>query len=223
MYDRRTVLAGTFGAMAALAGCQGSGGSEETPTSTATGTPMASSDIDYGGWFDDTDNFDGTVDMRGESSVTVAVGAEGNGGAFAFDPAAVHVDPGTTVTWEWTGEGGEHNVAPEDGDFGSGEPASSGSHEHTFETEGIHLYRCEPHDSLGMRGAVVAGDPSGGASAENAYDFGAATFDAYWYSLYNMSTNIAMSGNGVPFPLNEQMEQLQSQRMPAMLENSEVD
>jgi halocyanin-like protein len=225
MYDRRTVLAGAFGTMAALAGCQGSGGSEETPTSTSTstGTPMASADIDYGGWFDDTDNFDGTVDMRGESSVTVTVGAEGNGGAFAFDPPAIHVDPGTTVTWEWTGEGGEHNVAPDDGNFGSGEPTSSGTHEHTFETEGIHLYLCEPHDSLGMRGAVVAGDPSGGASAENAYDFGTATFDAYWYSLYNMSTNIAMSGNGVPFPLNEQMEQLQSQRMPAMLENSEVD
>jgi hypothetical protein len=38
-----------------------------------------------------------------------------------------------------------------------------------------------------------------------------------------MSTNIAMSGNGVPFPLNEQMENLKSKRMPAMLQNSEVD
>jgi len=38
-----------------------------------------------------------------------------------------------------------------------------------------------------------------------------------------MSTNIAMSGNGVPFPLNEQMEQLQAERMPAMLEAAQVE
>ncbi|ESP90042.1 halocyanin 2 [Candidatus Halobonum tyrrellensis G22] len=28
----------------------------------------------------------------------------------AFDPAAVAVDAGTTVTWEWTGRGGEQDV-----------------------------------------------------------------------------------------------------------------
>jgi len=32
-----------------------------------------------------------------------------------------------------------------------------------------------------------------------------------------------MSGNGVPFPLNEQMEQLRDQRLPAMLENSNAE
>jgi len=71
MYDRRTILAGTFGAMASLAGCQGPGGSDGTPTSSGTGTP-APVEIDYGGWFDETDNFEGTNDLRGESSVTVA-------------------------------------------------------------------------------------------------------------------------------------------------------
>ncbi|WP_299265377.1 halocyanin domain-containing protein, partial [Halorientalis sp.] len=224
MYDRRTVLAGTFGVAAALAGCQGSGDSE-TPSGTPTGTATPAQTIDYGDWFADTDNFDGTtVDMRGQSSVTVSVGAQGNSGDFAFDPPAVHVDPGTTVVWEWTGNGGSHNVVADDGSFRSGDPTSSGTFEHTFDTEGIHLYFCDPHDSLGMRGAVVVGDPSGGGGGGgNAYGFDAASFDAYWYSLYNMSTNIAMSGNGVPFPLNEQMEKLKSKRMPAMLQNSEVD
>ena len=54
-------------------------------------------------WFEDVENFDGIVDRRGESPVTITVGAPGNGGDFAFKPAAVRVDPGTTVVWEWTG------------------------------------------------------------------------------------------------------------------------
>ncbi|MFC7018403.1 halocyanin domain-containing protein [Halomicroarcula sp. GCM10025743] len=231
MYDRRTILAGTFGALAGLAGCQapGSAGDENTPTGTArdgatgaTDTATAA-DVDYGGWFADTSNFDGTVDRTGQSSVTVSVGTSGNGGAFAFDPPAVHVDPGTTVTWEWTGEGGAHNVVAQDDSFRSGDPVgeSGTTFERTFESPGTTKYFCSPHDSLGMRGAVVAGDPSGGSGSQAAtYDFAAATFDAYWYSLYNMSTNIAMSGNGVPFPLNDQMAQLRDQRLPAMLETA---
>jgi len=226
MYDRRTVLAGTFGAVAALAGCQ-SASDSGTPSGTPPATATPAQNIDYGDWFADTDNFDGTADMRGQSSVTVSVGASGNGESFAFDPPAIRVDPGTTVVWEWTGNGGEHNVVANDDSFRSGDPVSgNNTYERAFDTEGIRLYFCSPHDSLGMRGAVVVGDPSGGADGgggQTDYGFEAASFDAYWYSLYNMSTNIAMSGNGVPFPLNEQMEQLQSERMPAMLQNSEVD
>ena len=59
--------------------------------------------------------------------------------------------------------------------------------------------------------------------AELNYGWEDATWDSYWYSLYNMSTNIAMAGNGVPFPLNDQMENLRDQRMPAMLENAEAE
>ncbi len=111
MYDRRTILAGTLGALAGLAGCQAPGSADsDTPSTSTTGDgataatdSTTAAEVDYGGWFTDTSNFDGTVDRRGQSAVTVAVGAAGNGGAFAFDPPAVHVDPGTTVTWEWTG------------------------------------------------------------------------------------------------------------------------
>jgi halocyanin-like protein len=129
-------------------------------TTAASGT-AAAQEVDYGGWFDDVDNYDGTtVDATGQSEVSVTVGAEGNGGAFAFDPPAVQVDPGTTVVFEWTGEGGQHNVVAEDGgDFQSDLVAEAGfTFEHTFEEEGIVTYYCEPHLSLGMKGAVAVGE-----------------------------------------------------------------
>ena len=131
---------------------------------SATGTAAAQS-IDYGGWLDDVGNFDGTtVDATGQSEVTVTVGAEGNGGAFAFDPPAVQVDTGTTVIWEWTGQGGQHNVvAEEGGSFESELSSEEGfTFEHTFEESGIATYYCAPHRSLGMKGAVAVGEVSSG-------------------------------------------------------------
>jgi len=131
-----------------------------------TGTASAQQGPDYGGWFDGVGNFDGTVDMTGEDSVEIAVGAQGNGGAFAFDPAAVRVSPGTEVVWRWTGEGGGHNVVSDgDGPLDSGELVSEEgeTYSYTFEEEGIYNYVCEPHVGLGMKGAVVVGTPSGGS------------------------------------------------------------
>jgi halocyanin-like protein len=125
--------------------------------------PVQLGEPDYGDWFADVDNYDGTVDRRGQSEVTVEVGAEGNGGAFAFEPAAVRVDPGTTVVWEWTGEGGQHNVITEEGEQLESElVAEAGfTYEHTFEEEGVTTYYCEPHLSLGMKGAVAVGNVGG--------------------------------------------------------------
>jgi hypothetical protein len=59
-------------------------------------------------------------------------------------------------------------------------------------------------------------ETEGGETA--AYGWTDATWDSYWYSLYNMSTNISMSGNGVLFPHNEQQQQAFDERFPAMLE-----
>jgi len=115
---------------------------------------------DFGGYLDGVDG--GFEDARGESEVTVAVGADGNGGAYAFSPARLWVDPGTAVKWEWTGEGGGHNVVAEDGpaDLDSGGPvAESGvNYEHTFEEGGITTYFCDPHKGLDMLGGVAVGD-----------------------------------------------------------------
>lgn len=112
---------------------------------------------DFGGWFDRTGNYDGVHDLTGQDSVTVAVGAAGNGGGYAFAPAAVRVSPGTTVVWEWTGNGGTHNVVNrEDGLFESELTVSEGhTFEYTFEDSGEYRYVCVPHETLGMVGVVV--------------------------------------------------------------------
>jgi halocyanin-like protein len=98
------------------------------------------------------------MDATGMDEVTVAVGAEGNGGNFAFEYPAIAVSPGTAVSWEWTGMGGQHNVLSEDSsdfDFDSGDTKTSGDYEHSFDEAGVGLYVCTPHASLGMKGAVV--------------------------------------------------------------------
>ncbi|MBV0923549.1 halocyanin domain-containing protein [Halomicroarcula limicola] len=118
---------------------------------------------DYGNWFSNVGNFAGpgsTVDETGSSEVTVTVGAQGNGGAFAFAPPAVHVDNGATVKWEWTGNGGGHNVLSEgEGPLDSGSTVSSAGvhYEYTFEEDGIYKYFCSPHRGNGMKGAIVVG------------------------------------------------------------------
>jgi len=151
--SRRRVLSGAAGL--AAAGVVASG-------------PASAQQSDYDGWFDNTDNYDGTVDKRGEESVTITVGAGGNGGEFAFAPAAVQVDPGTTLVWEWSGNGGSHDVAAEDGSFQSELTDESGfTFEHAVE-EGVFEYACTPHKPMGMRGIVVGGDLPGSASANSA-------------------------------------------------------
>lgn len=179
---RRTVLRATGAAVAgaSLAGCTGgasdsgggtaseSGGStSEATESTAGEGTAASSDgssdgdsgggsSDFDGWLSDTGNFDGVVDATGEDEVTVRTGAEGNGGNYAFDPAAVRVSAGTTVVWQWTGEGAAHNVAAKDGGFESEMTAEEGfTFSHTFEESGTHKYVCTPHKAMGMKGVVV--------------------------------------------------------------------
>ncbi len=121
-----------------------------------TGTVAAA----YDGWLDDVDNYDGTHDYRGEDEVRVSVGAGENG--LLFDPAAILIDEGTTVVWEWTGEGGGHNVAAVDDAFES-ELVDEAGHtfEHTFDdaSEGdVYTYVCTPHEAVGMKGAVAVGD-----------------------------------------------------------------
>ncbi|MFO7833424.1 MAG: halocyanin domain-containing protein [Halohasta sp.] len=87
----------------------------------------------------------------------------GGPGGVAYSPAGIWIDPGTTVIWEWTGEGGEHNVVTTDGpaELESELTAESGftyEFEFTEDHAGITNYQCEPHASLGMLGAVAVGE-----------------------------------------------------------------
>jgi len=181
--DRRTVLRGlgTLAVAGVLAGCSGSsdGGGSDGGSDGSDGSDGGSNDGSDGGsggsdggsdgggaggvpseveeYLADVDNFDGSLeDATGQSEVTVQVGTGANGGNFGFGPAAVRIDAGTTVVWEWTGEGGSHNVADEDGDFESELVGDEGhTFEHTFEESGVSLYNCTPHKGVGMKGAVV--------------------------------------------------------------------
>ncbi|PYZ02634.1 hypothetical protein C8039_02635 [Halogeometricum sp. wsp3] len=103
------------------------------------------------------ENFDGTiVDRTDTDTATVTAGVEGNGGKFAFGPPALKISTETTVRWEWTGEGGPHNIVSKgDGPLNSELVAEEGNtYEHTFAETGTYLYSCKPHKGLGMRGAV---------------------------------------------------------------------
>lgn len=101
----------------------------------------------------------------GGSTKTVKVGAQGNGGYFAFAPEELTVAPGTTVVWKWTGKGGGHNVVADDGAFDSGSPVPDAgtTFKHTFSETGEFPYHCVPHKSLGMVGTITV--KKGGASA----------------------------------------------------------
>jgi halocyanin-like protein len=174
-YNRRTVVRG-LGALTvagALAGCSGGGGNSTTESgngggdTTESGGNGGGDTTESGGggvpsavssYLSETSNFDGSLtDMTGQSSVTVEVGASGNNGNYAYSPPAIAVDSGTTVTWEWTGQGQQHNVVAESGgDFESELTSESGfTFEQTFEESGVVTYYCTPHEALGMKGAVV--------------------------------------------------------------------
>ncbi|WP_330632641.1 halocyanin domain-containing protein [Halocatena halophila] len=141
-----------------------SSGTESGTESAETGTEGSSSGggatgpIDFGGFLDSANGWSGSAaDKTGADDVTIEVGA---GEGMAFSPAGVHVSPGTTVVWEWTGEGGAHNVVSGDDAFSSGSAVGEAgtTFEHTFEEAGIYNYHCEPHEGQGMIGSVAVGE-----------------------------------------------------------------
>lgn len=67
-----------------------------------------------------------------------------------FQPAAVQVPTGTTVTWEWDDGDVVHDVA---GDDFASELKADGEFAHTFDTPGTYTYECTVHP--GMVGRVI--------------------------------------------------------------------
>jgi halocyanin-like protein len=129
----------------------------------AAGTATAQQEApDYGAYLNNANLYsEGEfADHRGEDSLTISVGA---GEGFAFDPPTIWIDPGTTVTWEWTGEGGGHNVVTEEGPAGFNQPDVVSEAGYTYEYEfteedaGITTYKCEPHEAQGMKGGIAVG------------------------------------------------------------------
>jgi halocyanin-like protein len=153
--NRRDFLRTAGGASVAATAATGTAAAQEGEGGGGNVQP------DFGSWLDGVDG--GYQDMRGSSEVTVEVGASGNGGALAFAPAGIWIDPGTTVQFEWTGEGGGHNVIADSGpaslDSGAAVTEAGVNYEYTFEEgdAGITNYYCDPHLALGMKGAVAVG------------------------------------------------------------------
>jgi plastocyanin len=92
-------------------------------------------------------------------------------GGYHFEPHVVRVNVGGTVTWH--NESGSHSTTAYHSDndqpqlvpdgaaaWDSGIVSEQGAtFEHTFETEGVYHYYCTPHESLGMIGSVIVGEP----------------------------------------------------------------
>jgi halocyanin-like protein len=139
----------------------GAAGSATAAVGVAGAAGTASAQDEEPDWPDevtDAPNYEETEDMRGEDQVEVQVGA---GDGLQFEPAAIWIDEGATVVWEWTGEGGAHNVVSTEAEeeFESDTTEEAGfTFEHTFENEGINAYVCEPHDAQDMHGGVAVGD-----------------------------------------------------------------
>lgn len=81
----------------------------------------------------------------GSDAVTIA--------GFAFDPAALTVKVGATVTWT-NADTAAHTVAWDDGSPGSELLTAGGaSYARTFDTPGAFAYHCSIHSS--MKGTIV--------------------------------------------------------------------
>ena len=67
---------------------------------------------------------------------------------FAFAPANIVIDAGTTVTWTNYDSAG-HTVTSDEGDELESELLSqTQTFSHTFDTPGEYFYHCEPHSNM---------------------------------------------------------------------------
>lgn len=76
----------------------------------------------------------------------------------AFQPPAIQVDPGTTITWTFE-DTEEHNVVGPDW---TSDVQASGEYRHTFTEPGSYPYHCTLH--LGMTGRVDVTEPDARAA-----------------------------------------------------------
>lgn len=162
---RRRVLRATGIAVGtSLAGCTG-GESEQT-------TEQAHADEDQHGT--ESDHQEGSGHGHGSigdpvEHATVKMTTED--GEYHFEPHIVRVKKGGTVSF--VNESGSHSSTAYHPDndgplrmpdsataWDSGSLSDAGEEfEHTFQTEGVYDFFCTPHESVGMVGSVIVGEP----------------------------------------------------------------
>ncbi len=120
---------------------------------------------------------------------------------FAFDPATLNVDKGTTVVWT-NQDNVPHNVV---GDTFSSPTLNPGqSFSYTFTTEGSFTYKCTFHPQ--MKGYVIVGNPTGNPLPEALFtatetQAGAEQIvpsDAAQQDLHNAARPLSSSLSNVP-------------------------
>ncbi|MDF9748127.1 cupredoxin domain-containing protein [Natrinema salsiterrestre] len=166
---RRRMLQLTGGtAVVGLAGCTGT---QNNDGGGANGTPTESGQDDTSTESGHSDEEDGHDEAVGAPSDTAEVNMITEDGGYHFEPHVVRVNVGGTVTWH--NESGSHSTTAYHSDndqpqlvpdgaaaWDSGLYTEQGAtFEHTFETEGVYHYYCTPHESLGMIGSVIVGEP----------------------------------------------------------------
>ena len=113
-------------------------------------------------WLEDYEYSGRLTDARGGVPVTIEVGADSPDGNFGFRPIAPLVDPGTQITFDWSGRGGNHQIVWEDTpvELENSQSTSSarGTYKVTLDTPGVYLYRCGDHRIFGGHGAIVVAD-----------------------------------------------------------------
>jgi plastocyanin len=112
-----------FPAVLALAACSGS--STPTPTALPSSAPPPAASA--------------APPAAAGSTVSIA--------SFSFQPAALTVAVGTTVTWT-NNDSARHTVTADDGSFKSGTLGKGGTFSQTFATPGTFAYHCAFHSSM---------------------------------------------------------------------------
>ncbi len=160
---RRQLLEGTIGlTVTGAAGCVGAPGSSAGGPSGGTEHP---------GHAEEEHGHDLVSEPHQSREVVVNTARTEETTEFHFDPHVTWVETGGTVTWRL--ESGTHTatayhpgngqprLVPEGTDpWDSGRMAEVGeTYEHTFDTEGVYHYLCEPHEQFGMIATVIVGKP----------------------------------------------------------------
>jgi len=144
-----------FGTVSAigLSGCVDQG----RPSSTEAGEVGNGDKIPIYHWLSDVENFDKFKDKRKSENVKIKVGVDNGGEPVGFGPPAIIIEPNTTITWEWTGRGGEHTVTEEHNrDFRSESTAEEGfTFSITYTGETNIWYYCENHREDEMKGGII--------------------------------------------------------------------
>ena len=162
--SRRTVLGLTSGAIATgLAGCL---------TGSDRGGSTDGADEDTAGHGDSSHSHESHgSELDGPSAnaeVTMTTTESGD----HFEPHVVWIETGGSVTW--TNESGNHSTTAYDPENDEPQLVPDGgaawdsgvlseqdaTFDHAFETEGVYHYYCTPHETAGMIGSVIVGQPA---------------------------------------------------------------